>query len=168
MTVAMKDLPNDVAALKRFIVDQQDVITRIREEAARQLEVERERHAEELKAAIAALLRRYYGPRSERFDPRQLLLFGQHIEGANLDQASVEDEAGQRLTTRQIKRHDKHGRQQLPEHLERIEIEHDLDDKACPACGCERCRIGQEVSEQLEYFPASFKVLKHVRHKYAC
>ena len=27
---------------------------------------------------------------------------------------------------------------------------------------------GLRVSEQLEYFPASFKVLKHVRHKYAC
>jgi transposase len=56
----------------------------------------------------------------------------------------------------------------LPEHLERIEIEHDLHDKACPACGKERCRIGEEVSEQLEYFPASFKVLRHVRPKYAC
>ena len=54
----------------------------------------------------------------------------------------------------------------MPDSLERIEIEHDLDDKACPAC--ERCRIGAEVSEQLEYFPASFKVLKHIRHKYAC
>src|SRR5690606_6107843 len=55
-------------------------------------------------------------------------------------------------------------------HLERIEIEHDLPDeqKACPACGCERCRIGADVSEQLEYFPASFKVFKHIRHKYAC
>ena len=56
----------------------------------------------------------------------------------------------------------------MPDCLERIEIEHDLDDKRCPACGNERCRIGAEVSEQLEYFPASFKVLKHVRHKYAC
>lgn len=69
---------------------------------------------------------------------------------------------------RQAKKRHKHGRQQLPEHLERIEIEHDLDDKACPECGCERCRIGAEISEQLEYFPASFKVLKHIRHKYAC
>ncbi len=65
------------------------------------------------------------------------------------------------------KRH-QHGRSPLPEHLERIEIEHNLADKACPACGCERCRIGAKVSEQLEYFPASFKVLKHIRHKYAC
>ncbi|MBX9654079.1 IS66 family transposase [bacterium] len=28
--------------------------------------------------------------------------------------------------------------------------------------------MGAETSEQLEYFPASFKVLKHIRHKYAC
>jgi transposase len=56
----------------------------------------------------------------------------------------------------------------LPDCLERIEIEHDLEDKACPACGGQRSRIGAEVSEQLEYFPASFKVLKHIRHKYAC
>jgi transposase len=165
---AIDELPNDVAALKQVIAEQQGVIHRVREEAARRLEVERERHAAELKAAIAALLRRYYGPRSETFDPRQLLLFGQRIDQLPLDTASIAEESGEPLVTRRIKRRDKHGRQQLPDCLERIEIEHDLDDKACPACGCERCRIGQEVSEQLEYFPASFKVLKHIRHKYAC
>lgn len=176
MTLAMNELPNDVAALKRMIIEEREVLSaefkvklaQVREEAARQLEVERERHAAELKAAIQALLRRYYGPRSEKFDPRQLLLFGQSIENAPLDEASIEEEAGERLTTRRVKRRGK--RNPLPAHLERIEIEHDLKDaeKACPACGCERCRIGQEVSEQLEYFPASFKVLKHIRHKYAC
>ena len=31
-----------------------------------------------------------------------------------------------------------------------------------------RHRIGQEVREQLEYLPASFKVLRHIRHTYAC
>ena len=168
MTIITDELPDDVAALKQLVADQQQVIARIREESARQLEVQAERHAAELKAAIAALLRRYYGPRSERFDPRQLFLFGQHVDTAQLDQTSIEEEAGEQLVTRRIKKRHKHGRQQLPEHLERIEIEHDLDDKACPACGCERCRIGEEISEQLEYFPASFKVLKHIRHKYAC
>jgi len=168
MTVAMDDLPNDVAALKQLVADQLQIIDRIREESARQLEAQAERHAAEMKAAIAALLRRYYGPRSERFDPRQLFLFGQYVDTAQLDQASIGEEAGEQLVTRRIKKRHKHGRQQLPEHLERIEIEHDLDDKACPACGCERCRIGTEISEQLEYFPASFKVLKHIRHKYAC
>lgn len=175
MTLALEELPNDVAALKRFIVEREQawsqresLIAQIKEEAARQLEVERQRHAAELKAAIAALLRRYYGPRSETFDPRQLLLFGQRIDELPLDEARVAEEAGEPLVTRRIKNRDKHGRQQLPECLERIEIEHDLEDKACPACGHGRCRIGAEVSEQLEYFPASFKVLQHVRHKYAC
>ena len=98
------------------------------------------------------------------------LLFGQVVDQLPLDEAGIAEESGQPLATRRVKNRDKHGRQQLPKELERIEVEHDLlpDEKACPACGSERCRIGAEVSEQLEYFPASFKVLKHIRHKYAC
>jgi transposase len=163
-------LPDEPALLKQLLVDRETLLHRIREEAAQQIEAERQRHAAELKAAIAAILRRYYGPRSEKFDPRQLLLFGQVIEQLRLDVASLEEEAGEKLVTRRVKNRDEHGRQQLPECLERIEIEHDLksEEKACPACGHERSRIGVEISEQLEYFPASFKVLKHVRHKYGC
>ncbi len=168
MTVAIDTLPDDPALLKQLLAEQQVMMDRIREEAATQLEALRQRMEAEYKAAVAAILRRYYGPRSERFDPRQLLLFGQRIDQLPLDEASIAEEAGKKLVTRRIKNRDRHGRQQLPEHLERIEIEHDLDEKACPACGHERQRIGEEVSEQLEYFPASFKVLKHVRHKYGC
>ena len=156
-----EELPNDVVALKRIIAEQQQAMERLKAEQQSAID-------EAVKAAVAAILRRYYGPRTEKFDPRQLLLFGQHVDHAQLDQASIEDEAGEQLVTRRIKNRDKHGRQQLPKHLERIEIEHDLNDKSCPACGIERCRIGAEISEQLEYFPASFKVLRHVRHKYAC
>ncbi len=160
-----EELPNDVALLKQFIVQRDEQIELLKTE--QQVAIDAAVEAA-VKAAVAAILRRYYGPRSEKFDPRQLLLFGQKIDQAPLDVASIEDEAGEKLVARRIKRRDKHGRQQLPEHLERIEIEHDLDDKSCPACGCERCRIGSEISEQLEYFPANFKVLKHIRHKYAC
>jgi transposase len=182
MTLAINELPNDVALLKQLIVERESLIDRIREEAAAQLEAERaERQAAideavkaavdaAVQAAVAAILRRYYGPRSEKFDPRQLLLFGRQIDALPLDEASIAEEAGEPLITRRVKHRDQHGRQQLPEELERIAIEHDLPagQKACPACGSERCRIGAEVSEQLEYFPASFKVLKHIRHKYAC
>ncbi len=174
LTIDPAQLPDDPVLLKRVIAEERQqrelLIQQIRAEAAQQLAVQAERHAAELKAAIAALLRRYYGPRSEKFDPRQLLLFGQIAEQMPLDEASIEAESGEKLVTRRVKNRDKHGRQQLPEHLERIEIEHDLapEEKACPCCGDERCRIGAEVSEQLEYFPANFKVLKHIRHKYAC
>ena len=174
--LCVEELPDDPALLKRLFVEErqqrESLIARIRDEAAEQIErLQAERQAAidaAVKAAVAAILRRYYGPRSESFDPRQLLLFGQRIDQLPLDEQSIADEAGEPLVTRRVKNRDNHGRQQLPEHLERIEIEHDLEDKACPACGCERSRIGAEISEQLEYFPASFKVLKHVRPKYGC
>ena len=52
---------------------------------------------------MAAILRRYYGPRSETFDPRQLLLFGEMIDELPIDQTSVEEEAGEPLITRRIR-----------------------------------------------------------------
>lgn len=170
---AIDDLPNDVARLKQLLIEERRQrgveIERLQAEQQAAIDAAVQATVEEaVTAAVAAILRRYYGPRSERFDPRQLLLFGQRIEALPLDQASIAEESGERLVTRRVKNRHQHGRQQLPEHLERIEIEHDLDDKACPACGNERSRMGAEVSEQLEYFPASFKVMRHVCHRYAC
>jgi transposase len=176
-------LPDDPALLKRLLVEQHmkhqellqqrdTLIERIREEAASQLEAQRAQLEAEKRAEIAAILRRYYGRKSERFDPRQLLLFGEQVEQqAAQAQGAEEFDTEVELSSRKRKkkRHN-HGRGPLPAHLPRIEIEHDLsdDEKPCPCCGELRHRIGTEVSEQLEYVPASFKVLKHIRHKYAC
>jgi transposase len=157
--VAVLELPDDPALLKRMIAQ-------VKREAAERIEAMELRH----KAEIDALLRRLYGPRSETFDPAQLLIFGLEMaETVPVDEKVVEAESGEKLATRRINHH-KHGRQKLPHHLPRIEIVHDLtaEQKKCPCCGEERCRIGSEASEQLEYVPASFKVLRHVRHKYAC
>lgn len=168
------ELPDDPVLLKRLLVEQREqlraehdaLVERIRQEAADQLEALRLRLEAEKKAEIDAILRRYYGPKSERFDPRQLLLFGIQVDAMPLDKASIEEEAGEPLVTRRARNRHKHGRRRLPEHLPRIEIEHDLADaeKPCPCRGEVRQRIGAEVSEQLEYLPASFKVLRHVRH----
>ena len=40
-------------------------------------------------------------------------------------------------------------------------------DKTC-ACGCQKTRIGEVTSEQLDIIPAKIQVLQHVRFKYAC
>jgi transposase len=63
----------------------------------------------------------------------------------------------------------KRGRKPLPESLPRVEVVHDLpeEEKRC-GCGCEKSRIGEEVSEQLEMQPARFWVVRHIRYKYAC
>lgn len=39
---------------------------------------------------------------------------------------------------------------------------------ACPSCGGGLRHLGEDVSEQLEYIPASFRVIRHVRPKLAC
>ncbi len=142
--------------------DQQ--IEQIKREAADAIEAMKQKH----QAEVEAILRRFYGPKSERFDPAQLLLFGIVIDSMPVDENAVEAEAGEKLVTRRIQH--KHGRAKLPEALPRIPVEHDLkpQEKKCPCCGLERCRIGKEVTEQLEHIPASFKVLQHIRYKYAC
>jgi transposase len=58
----------------------------------------------------------------------------------------------------------------LPAHLPRERIEYDLPeaDKPCPCCGEPRVCIGEQVSEQLDYLPASYFVVEHVRKTYAC
>jgi transposase len=163
-TILSLDLPDDPALLKQLLIQERAQRAQIQREAAERIEAMQQKH----KAEIGALLRRFYGPHSERFDPRQLLLFGLRIDSMPVNTAAVEAEAGQKLTTRRP-RH-KHGRQKLPECLERIKIEHDLtaEQKKCPCCGEERHRIGSEITEQLEHFPANFKVLQHIQYKYAC
>jgi len=60
-------------------------------------------------------------------------------------------------------------RRPLPAELPREVIEHDIpeQDKQC-VCGCMKQRIGEEVTEQLEFIPAKLTVIAHVRPKYAC
>jgi transposase len=188
---AILDLPDDPILLKRMIAERNALIgeheaaligrqmqieqmrrqsdaaiEQIKREAAETIEAMQQRH----KAELDAVLRRFYGPHSERFDPTQLLLFGLKVaEQMPVDEKAIEAEAGEKLKTRRINHH-KHGRRELPAHLPRIEIPHDLTDeqKKCPCCTKDRLCIGCEISEQLEFVSASFKVLKHVRYKYAC
>lgn len=164
------DLPDDPVELKRLLVSERaeriGQLEQIKREAAERIEAMTQRH----KAEMNAVLRRFYGPHSERFDPTQLLLFGLKVAGQMpVDEKVVEAESGQKLSTRRASHH-KHGRGKLPAHLPRVEVIHDLTDeqKKCPCCGEDRLCIGSETSEQLEYVPASLKVIKHLRHKYAC
>jgi transposase len=91
------------------------------------------------------------------------------VDPASDEAAAAGAESGQKLASRRINHH-RHGRRKLPDHLPRRRIIHDLTDeqKKCPCCGEARACIGSETSEQLEYIPARFEVLQHVRHKYAC
>jgi transposase len=51
-----------------------------------------------------------------------------------------------------------------------VEILHDLSakEKICAADGTALVRIGEEISEQLDYRPAQVRVIRNIRPKYAC
>ncbi|MYN15120.1 IS66 family transposase [Pusillimonas sp. TS35] len=60
-------------------------------------------------------------------------------------------------------------RQSLPEFLPREEHVLAANDSCdCPACGGTLKFLGEDVSETLEFIPASFKVIRTVRPKLAC
>jgi transposase len=112
------------------------------------------------------LLRRLYGPKSERFRPDQPDLFD-HLLPPEPDTPADEPAT---TTPDQPRRGKKHGRRRLPADLQRERVVHDLPevDKVCPCCQQPRVPIGEELSEQLDYRPAKLFVWQHVRLKYAC
>src|SRR6476469_7621643 len=58
----------------------------------------------------------------------------------------------------------KPARRPLPQHLPREDLRHSAP-CACPSCGGALRKIGDEVSETLDYVPSRFKVIRHIRAK---
>jgi len=56
----------------------------------------------------------------------------------------------------------------LPGHLRREVRTHAPEHTNCPCCKGELRKLGEDVSEMLEYMPASFFVIRHVRPKMSC
>jgi transposase len=164
MTTACDELPTDLETCHQLI---RELLETVRQQSFLN---------EKLQHQLERLLRRIYGPKAERIDPNQLLLFARELleaggEPPPTEPADPSDEPAPPETTTAASPPKKgHGRKPLPGHLRRQPIVHDLpeDQKTCPECGGQRCRIGEEIHEQLEYIPASVFVVQHIRPKYAC
>src|SRR5690606_38834084 len=55
----------------------------------------------------------------------------------------------------------------LPAQFPRTLIVHEPENTHCN-CGCQLKRIGEDVSEKLDYTPGQFTVERHIRGKWAC
>src|SRR5208283_1960585 len=85
--------------------------------------------------------------------------------------AKAEAEAEAAEPVAPIRERTKPKRQPLPDHLPRREVVHQpADDDAgkCPDCGGEMSKLGEDITEVLDYVPGHFQVIQHVRPKYAC
>ena len=147
------DLPDDPALLKAMLAEALAALRASRQEG------------DHLRQRVDQLLRRLFGRRSERLNPDQLLLFAEPSADEAVAPATPTDAEEVAKPRRKG-----HGRQQLPKHLPRDRRVYELSEaeRVCQGCGQARAVIGQEVSEQLDYEPASLTVVEHVRLTYAC
>ena len=120
---------------------------------------------EHLKLIIAQLRRMMFGKKSEKIARQvdQLELKLEELQTAEAEQSAA-------TATTQTKRapRKKSVRKPLAEHLPRETHVHMPTEQACSCCGGQLSKLGEDVSEMLEYVPASFKVIRHVRPKMCC
>lgn len=159
------DLPNDIAALKAMVLERESVLA-AKEILVDELREQVSTHAleiEHLKLLIAKLKRMQFGRKSEKLD-HEILQLELRLEELQADEGAQQIEQPSRQTSRRSAR-----RMPLPPHLPRdVQCHQPAETAACSQCGAAMKRLGEDVSEQLEYVPARFKVIRHVRPKYAC
>ena len=120
---------------------------------------------EHLKLIIAKLRRMLFGAKSERVD-RAVEQLELKLEEMETGEAARPPAAAPTCITNDARR--KRSRRPLPEHLPRETRTHAPAEPACPECGGTLKKLGEDVSEILEWVPASFKVIRHVRPKLCC
>jgi transposase len=141
MTIATASLPDDIAALKQIIADMaRDA--RVAQTEIAKLKFQLARDITQLELAIETV----ETDRAERLAAKPPAV-------AALVEAAAEAQ--------------KPARRPLPEHLPREEVVHPAP-CVCPSRGGVLRKIGQDVTETLDYVPARFKVIRHVRDKLAC
>src|SRR5438874_4716530 len=144
------DLPDDVEALKVELV------------AARALVIEQKIQLEKLRFEIARLKRMKYGRSSEQLDTQigQMQLTLEDLEATLAETPEPLRPAPKPAPIKPVRR-------ALPAHLPREDVVH-ATACTCPACGGTLRRLGEDVSEMIEYVPGRYKVVRHVRPKFSC
>lgn len=138
--IDIEKLPRDVDALLGVIVDLHNQYATI---------------LDSLHAQLASLRRMHFGAKSEQLAGQGEIF----AEPVSLPVPAVQTET---ISYERQRR----GRPALPKDLPRVRIEYDLSE-AEKAAFDELERIGEELSETLDYIPAKLQVIEHVRAKYA-
>lgn len=125
----------------------------------------RQTRIDQLTHELSIIKRQQFGKRSEQLNTEQMSLLDEAID---TDLAAIEAELEQlRPETPGRKSRQRPRRAALPAHLPRTDIHHDPDTTTCN-CGCALERIGEDISEKLDYTPGVFTVERHIRGKWVC
>jgi len=170
VTIAAEPLPSDLAAAHAMILAER--AARIAAEAeAEQAKAERRILAleiERVKLLLAKARREQYGQSSERGRRlvEQLELRLEELEETAAAVMVAAATATPPIEVRSFRRR-MPARRPLPESLPRRRIVYPAP-TACPCCGGNLRKLGEDVTETLERIPAEWLVLQHVREKFSC
>ena len=150
----------DAPQLRQFAADLIETLAgKDRELQYKQLKIEQLTHE------MAVLKRWKFAARSEQLHGTQRSLLDETID-ADLEAIAVE--LAQLQSPEQVRAPgNQPKRSTLPAHLPRVDVRHEPDQTVC-GCGCAMKRIGEDVSEKLDYTPGVFHVERHIRGKWAC
>src|SRR6201998_4417907 len=154
----------DIEALRAVVVEQhaerrQAYFAHVEALSAKIHEIERWR------LIIEKLKRMMFGAKSEKVS---IQLEQLELRLEELETAQAAAEASVEATATEAKSKSRPSRRPLPAHLPREVVTHLPEQNCCPDCGEALRNFGEDVAEMLEYIPANFKVIRHVRPKFAC
>ena len=180
MPLSADQLPDDLDALKQLVVSKDAALETAQGEltAAKNGLLVTQLTIEHLKAQLARLRREKFGSSSERIERAiaQLELTLEEAEAAQSEAAQAEaaapaveaDEIEPIPAPEQEKAKEKKRRRTLPPELPRRDVVHALS-HVCKTCGGHELRkVGDSVTEVLEYIPGRFEVARHVRPACSC
>ncbi len=146
------DLPDDIESLQRLVIAQRAAL------------LDRDLLIEKLHFELARLKRARFGQSCEQLDQQitQLELTLEELEASSGERAILLAPTDQPSRTPRAP-----VRKPLPESLPRETITHTVACQ-CSECGGDLRPAGEDVAEMLEYVPGRFKVIRHVRPKFAC
>jgi transposase len=127
----------------------------------------REREIEHLKLLLVKLHRMQFGRKSEKLQ-RQIEQLELRLEELESSRREPESNLPEPAPVTVSSTPAKPARRALPDHLPRQTQTHTPKETVCPQCQGESRKLGADVSEMLEYVPASFVVIRHVRTKLSC
>lgn len=142
-----------------------------------------QRKNSELELEKLRLLRKHLGTTSEKTSAEQLELLLSLLPQAErpADPAASDgtiappataplDDGSEAEAETTKKKRKGHGRKPLPADLPRVPVPHSVPDaeRFCTLCSAEKKCIGHEISEVLNFVPASFVIEEHLREKLVC
>jgi hypothetical protein len=155
---------NALRALARQLMGELDETRQVVAKQAHDIHF-KETHIRSLTHEIAVLRRYRFGKKSEQLGGEQGLLLEDAVDA---DIAAVEQElinlGGQPPAQKAVFQPK---RQVLPPELPRIQVHHEPHSSTY-TCGCQMQRIGQDITEKLDYTPGVFSVEQHIRGKWVC